>query len=163
QRISPLAAPAIYSIFRYADSYAMHFEVDHFAEMETFGVLNALRFATKNLLTIIETENRSIDWDMHDLVIPLASPLTVSPGEVVRDLVALLAHYRATPPGADRWHVVIAGDFIDFIGMTIAPREALETELTDEERDHGLGGAADHAREKLRRVARRHADIFAEL
>jgi UDP-2,3-diacylglucosamine pyrophosphatase LpxH len=87
------------------------------------------------------------------------------------DLVALVAHYRKTPPKASRWHIVIAGDFIDFIGMTIAPPEErsdalsteLTTELTEEERAHGLGGSSDHAREKLRRVARRHADVFAEL
>lgn len=84
---------------------------------------------------------------------------------VDRDLVDLLAHYRQTPPGADRWRIVIAGDFIDFIGMTVAPddTEALATPLTDEEEQHGIGGAADHARLKLRRVASRHADVFAEL
>lgn len=85
---------------------------------------------------------------------------------VDRDLVALVAFYRKTPPKASRWHIVVAGDFIDFIGMTIAPSSdigAQLTELTEEERAHGLGGAADHAREKLRRVARRHADVFAEL
>jgi UDP-2,3-diacylglucosamine pyrophosphatase LpxH len=82
---------------------------------------------------------------------------------VDRDLIELLAHYRRTPPEADRWHIVIAGDFIDFIGMTIGESAPLATELTEEERLHGLGGAADHAREKLRRVAERHADVFAEL
>jgi hypothetical protein len=84
---------------------------------------------------------------------------------VDRDLVALIAHYRKVPPRAQRWHIVIAGDFIDFIGMAITPGadDPLETELNDEERAHGLGGAADHARAKLRRVARRHAEVFAEL
>lgn len=89
---------------------------------------------------------------------------------VDRDLVALVAHYRNVPPKASRWHIVIAGDFIDFIGMSIAPpnepggaRSTDLTELTEEERAHGLGGASDHAREKLRRVACRHADVFAEL
>jgi UDP-2,3-diacylglucosamine pyrophosphatase LpxH len=83
---------------------------------------------------------------------------------VDRDLVALVAHYRTVPPQGDRWHIVIAGDFIDFIGMTIRDGErALVTQLTDEERAHGLGSAADHACEKLRRVALRHPDIFAEL
>lgn len=82
---------------------------------------------------------------------------------VDRDLVDLLAHYRHTAPGADRWHIVIAGDFIDFIGMTIAPDEPLETSLNEEEHQHGLGGAADHARQKLRRVTHRHADVFAAL
>src|SRR5688500_13721691 len=57
---------------------------------------------------------------------------------VDRDLVALIAHYRKEPPKAQRWHIVIAGDFIDFIGMAITPSadDTLETELNDEERLH---------------------------
>ena len=83
---------------------------------------------------------------------------------VDRDLVHLLAHYRAQKPPADRWRIVIAGDFIDFIGMTVVPEAgALENELTDEERSHGVGNSAAHARLKLARVAARHADVFAEL
>ncbi|MDF2697574.1 MAG: hypothetical protein K0S65_5957, partial [Labilithrix sp.] len=60
---------------------------------------------------------------------------------------------------------VIAGDFIDFIGMTVAPlpTDVLETSLTDEEEQHGVGSACDHARLKLRRVAHRHADVFGAL
>ena len=85
--------------------------------------------------------------------------------EVDRDLIRLLEHYRAQPPSADRWRIVIAGDFIDFIGMTVTPRpsDLVETSLTDEEQQHGLGSACDHARLKLRRVATRHADVFAAL
>lgn len=81
------------------------------------------------------------------------------------DLVRLIGHYRAQKPHADRWRIVIAGDFIDFIGMTVAPLEleALETELTEEERSHGVGNAVDHARLKLARVAKRHADVFGAL
>src|SRR5579859_6775157 len=80
---------------------------------------------------------------------------------VDRDLVALLTHYRATPPAGVRWRIVIAGDFIDFIGMTVhaTHEEELSTEPSEEERAHGLGNAADHARAKLRRVAIRHADV----
>jgi UDP-2,3-diacylglucosamine pyrophosphatase LpxH len=84
-----------------------------------------------------------------------------------RDLVAFLAHYRQAKPQGDRWRFVIAGDFIDFIGMSIAvpstrPGE-LSTEATEEERLHGLGNAPDHALAKMRRVGARHADVFAEL
>jgi UDP-2,3-diacylglucosamine pyrophosphatase LpxH len=84
---------------------------------------------------------------------------------VDRDLVRFLAHYRDAPEGADRWRVVIAGDFIDFIGMQVDPQatDALATALTDEEREHGLGNASDHARAKLRRVAKRHPDVFEAL
>jgi UDP-2,3-diacylglucosamine pyrophosphatase LpxH len=84
---------------------------------------------------------------------------------VDRDLVRLLTHYRAQRPPADRWRIVIAGDFIDFIGMTVAPERStdIETALTEEERDHGVGNAVDHARLKLARVAKRHADVFEAL
>jgi UDP-2,3-diacylglucosamine pyrophosphatase LpxH len=84
---------------------------------------------------------------------------------VDRDLVRLLTHYRAQKPPADRWRIVIAGDFIDFIGMSVEPEsaESVELELTAEERRHGVGNSADHARLKLARVAKRHADIFEAL
>jgi UDP-2,3-diacylglucosamine pyrophosphatase LpxH len=82
------------------------------------------------------------------------------------DLVALIRHYARTPPAADRWRIVIAGDFIDFIGMSMAadPREgALDTAPSEEELLHGLGNASDHARLKLRRVAERHREVFQSL
>lgn len=100
--------------------------------------------------------------DIHDG----AAPRARRSEKVDRDLVGLITHYRHHPsPSADRWRIVIAGDFIDFIGMTVAPRptEAVETSLTAEEEAHGLGSACDHARVKLRRVALRHGDVFAAL
>jgi len=86
--------------------------------------------------------------------------------KVDTDLASLLAHYRGTPPAGKRWRLVIAGDFIDFIGMTILPRgdaAALDTEPSEEEREHGLGNASDHARVKLRAVAARHRVVFDAL
>lgn len=83
---------------------------------------------------------------------------------VDRDLVAMIEHYRTAPARAGRWRMVIAGDFVDFIGITLPSCEVeLETEPSDEERAHGLGNAPDHARLKLRRVAERHRAIFAAL
>ena len=83
-RVQKLAVPALYAVFEYSQEYPTHFAVDHSATIETTGTLNALRFITKNLLAILEEEQRSIDWDMHDLVVPLATPLQVSAGDVVR-------------------------------------------------------------------------------
>src|ERR1700689_3683714 len=80
-----------------------------------------------------------------------------------RALVLFLAHSRKEKPRGERWRIVIAGDFIDFIGMAIAVPDELETTPSVEERAHGLGNRSDHARLKLRRVAIRHADVFAEL
>lgn len=84
--------------------------------------------------------------------------------EIDRDLISFLSHYRQEKPAGDRWRIVIAGDFIDFIGMTIIPgEELLDTEQTEEERKHGVGNASDHARLKLRRVRDRHRAFFEVL
>lgn len=83
-----------------------------------------------------------------------------------QDLVQLLSHYRRTraPSGAGLWRLVIAGDFVDFIGITIrGDGETLETALSEEEGANGVGNAADHARLKLRRVVARHPEVFAAL
>ena len=71
-----------------------------------------------------------------------------------RDLVQLIDHYRAHPRTGSRWRLVIAGDFIDFIGMTVRPDEpaTLHTPLNDEERSHGLGSAADRELRKARQA-----------
>ncbi len=82
---------------------------------------------------------------------------------VDQDLVALLSHYRKEVLPRGRWRVVIAGDFIDFIGMSVKSAGTMSLALTDEEVLHGLGGAEEHSREKLRRVAARHEDVFREL
>jgi len=84
--------------------------------------------------------------------------------QVDHDLTMLLRHYRKTPPLGDRWRLVIAGDFIDFIGMALPPGvEELTTSPNEEELAHGLGNAEDHARIKMRRVGERHGEVFTAL
>jgi UDP-2,3-diacylglucosamine pyrophosphatase LpxH len=83
---------------------------------------------------------------------------------VDEDLVKLITHYRAVAPPIDHWHLVVAGDFIDFAGMAVrAEGVDLATECNDEEREHGLGNAVDHVRVKLRLVVERHRDVFDAL
>ncbi|MGO9838349.1 MAG: hypothetical protein ACLP1X_29565 [Polyangiaceae bacterium] len=80
------------------------------------------------------------------------------------DLASLLAHYRTTPCRGTRWRLVIAGDFIDFVGMAILAREGdVGIEPSAEERAHGMGNAAHHGRLKLRAVATRHRVVFEAL
>ena len=80
------------------------------------------------------------------------------------DLVNLIAYYRSVPPPSDRWRLVVAGDFIDFVGMTVrAEGVELQTERSEEEREHGLGNAVDHVRIKLKLVVERHRDVFDAL
>lgn len=109
--------------------------------------------------------------DVHlgaDLV-QYARPWTVSRLREVlridRELAAMLAHYRAHRDPERPWKLIIAGDLIDFMGMSIAPHEELplETPLSEEEQSHGLGSARDHAAHKMRAVAQRHDLVFREL
>jgi UDP-2,3-diacylglucosamine pyrophosphatase LpxH len=83
---------------------------------------------------------------------------------VDEDLVKLITHYRTVVPPGDRWRLVVAGDFIDFVGMAVrAEGVELATERSDEEREHGLGNAVDHVRVKLQLVVERHRDVFDAL
>ncbi len=80
------------------------------------------------------------------------------------ELVSLLDWYRDRPQDGRPWRLVIAGDLVDFVGMSVsAPPGHLELELSDEERMHGLGSSVDHTLWKLRRVAEHHRDVFAAL
>src|SRR5689334_21796151 len=98
-----------------------------------------------------------------------ARPWTVSRLREVlrvdRELSAMLDHYRQHSEAGRPWTLIIAGDLVDFMGMSIAPREGtqLETPLNDEELLHGLGSTRDHAEHKMRAVAERHDLVFKKL
>ncbi|HEY8946292.1 MAG TPA: metallophosphoesterase [Polyangiaceae bacterium] len=69
-----------------------------------------------------------------------------------RDLAALLDWYRTHPHAGRPWRLVIAGDFIDFAGMSVPYELATETAPNEEEKLNGLGNARGHSLAKLRLV-----------
>jgi UDP-2,3-diacylglucosamine pyrophosphatase LpxH len=85
--------------------------------------------------------------------------------EVDYNLASMLDHYSNNAGPDWKWTLVIAGDLVDFIGMSISADEAIElqTPLSEEEMEHGLGSAADHAVHKIHAVARRHPLVFSKL
>ncbi len=83
--------------------------------------------------------------------------------KVDRDLTAMLEHYRACADPERPWRLVIAGDLVDLVGMSIAPGPDAGLSLTREEKRHGLGSSAAHAAAKMRAVAERHAGVFDRL
>lgn len=87
--------------------------------------------------------------------------------EIDADLAACIAHYTRIMPGplAVRWRLIIVGDFVDFVGMSIDPRpgDRLATELSPSEAQYGLGGAEDRVLLKLARAEERHPDVFDAL
>jgi UDP-2,3-diacylglucosamine pyrophosphatase LpxH len=66
-------------------------------------------------------------------------------------------------PNREPVRFVIAGDFVDFIGMSLPAPADRSVELTAEERRHGLGSTKEHAVIKVQAVAERHAPIFAAM
>jgi UDP-2,3-diacylglucosamine pyrophosphatase LpxH len=97
--------------------------------------------------------------DLNDFGLPIRRSRRVD-----QDLVKLITYYRTAAPSVDRWRLVVAGDFIDFVGMAVrAEGVGLATERSDEEREHGLGSAVDHVRVKLRLVSERHGEVFDAL
>ena len=87
--------------------------------------------------------------------------------EIDRDLASCIAHYARTPPGpgAQRWRLIVVGDFVDFVGMSVDPRpgDQLATELTESERIYGMGGQEDRVLLKLARAEERHPEVFDAL
>ncbi|MEX0793313.1 MAG: methyltransferase domain-containing protein [Pirellulaceae bacterium] len=50
-------------------------------QIDQKGILNAIRFVTKNVLTILPDENRDIPWHNQYLVVPLEQPIEVHVGD----------------------------------------------------------------------------------
>lgn len=80
-----------------------------------------------------------------------------------RELAALLDWYRERPRQSRPWRLVIAGDLVDFVGMSVSGQGQLETVPNDDEQSHGLGSAVDHTLAKLALVAEHHREVFAAL
>lgn len=79
-------------------------------------------------------------------------------------LAALLDFYRDHPENGRPWRLVIAGDFVDFVGMSVSPpREGTSTAPDEDDVAFGLGNAEDHTIYKLRCVARHHRVVFEAL
>jgi len=79
-----LAQPGVYSIIDFSQPVDSLIAWEGQFLVEKAGSLNALRFITKNVLTIIEERGTTIDWLNHYMMLPLARPLEVQPGDVVQ-------------------------------------------------------------------------------
>jgi UDP-2,3-diacylglucosamine pyrophosphatase LpxH len=93
-----------------------------------------------------------------------ATSWLLAEAEVDQRLVAMLDHYRLQQTPGRSWRLIIAGDFLDLVGVSLSPRgEHVVTKPTAEEERHGLGSAADHVVQKLHAIVARHPTVFAAL
>ena len=79
-----LAAPGVYSILDFNGPVPMDIAWEGRFLVEKAGRLNALRFITKNVLSIIEERGTTIDWLNHYMTLPLAQPVDVQAGDIVQ-------------------------------------------------------------------------------
>jgi UDP-2,3-diacylglucosamine pyrophosphatase LpxH len=92
------------------------------------------------------------------------APQRAADGDVRdRQLAAFFDWYRLNRQRGLPWKLVIAGDFVDFVGMSVPPPPAMPTPPNSDELTFGLGGAEDHTIYKLRCVARWHRAVFESL
>ena len=79
-----LAQPAVYSVLDFAGPVDKLIAWQGSFIVEQDGSLNALRFVTKNVLSIVQESGSTIDWLNHYMTLPLARALDVVAGDVVQ-------------------------------------------------------------------------------
>ena len=77
-------------------------------------------------------------------------------------LVSFLDWHAAHRTGGKPWRLVLNGDIVDFVAITLVPEEA-PFAISDEERELGLAPSEPKCVWKLRRTAQRHPEVFDAL
>jgi predicted RNA methylase len=114
-----LAQPGVYSIMDFSQPVGDAIAWEGQFRMEQGGRLNALRFITKNVLSIVEERGTTIDWLNHYMMLPLATPLDVQAGDIVQVSFA----YRAggSIPSLE---ASMRAEVVERAGLTVRARDA---------------------------------------
>jgi len=86
-----LGQPAVYSVIDFSQPVDSVFAWEGAIMIEKGGLLNAMRFITKNVLAIVQEQSTTIDWLNHYMTLPLANPMQVAAG----DMLHVAFQYRA--------------------------------------------------------------------
>jgi predicted RNA methylase len=78
-----LASPTVYSTLDLSKPNTPEIQWQGTFTVNSNGVVNALRFITKNILAVIPEQNTSIDWLIDYLVLPLSDPIEAGAGDVI--------------------------------------------------------------------------------
>lgn len=79
-----LSQPSVYSILDFSSDTAETIQWEGCFTMSQAGKVNALRFITKNILTVLMKQGTTIDWLNHYMVLPLAETVDVDAGDFLR-------------------------------------------------------------------------------
>jgi protein arginine N-methyltransferase 1 len=86
-----LAPPSVYSILDFSQPTDTRIAWEGKFLVEKSGVVNAMRFITKNVLAVVSEENATIDWLNHYMTLPLQQGIQCKAGDVLQ----VGFHYRA--------------------------------------------------------------------
>jgi protein arginine N-methyltransferase 1 len=76
-----MAAPSVYTILDFTQPVAEEISWQGAFDIERDGTVNALRFITKNILSVVMEQSTTIDWLNHYLSLPLAEAVNVKAGD----------------------------------------------------------------------------------
>ncbi len=79
-----LAAPVVYQLLAYNESMPERCVWNGVTNAAEDGVMNGLRFITKNILAVLQEKQTAIDWHSQYLILPLARPLKVAQGDIIQ-------------------------------------------------------------------------------
>ena len=83
-RTRALGTPIIFQSASYGDRLSLDCSWAGTLTITESGKLNALRFITKNILAIVQAQQRTVDWTNQYLVVPLDAPVQVQRGQETR-------------------------------------------------------------------------------
>jgi predicted RNA methylase len=78
-----LAQPAVYAVIDFTQPNGLSYAWQGKFVVERDGTVNAMRFITKNILSVVEERATTIDWLNHYMVLPLARPVHARAGDVL--------------------------------------------------------------------------------
>jgi predicted RNA methylase len=79
-----LAAPSVYSTLDFTTDNTLEISWEGTLTIEKRGVVNSLRFITKNILAVVMEQSSTIDWLNRYMSFPLRSPIDVEAGDKLR-------------------------------------------------------------------------------
>ena len=90
-RTIELALPTVYSTLDFTQHNALEIQWEGTFVLESDGMVNALRFITKNILAVVPEQSATIDWFIDYLVLPLREPVEAKAGDVLKVAFRYLA------------------------------------------------------------------------
>ena len=82
-RTLELGEPVIYHSASYEDDYSLDCSWEGMLSFTTPGQFNAIRVITKNIVAVLEEQQRAAHWSSQYLVVPIDKPMQVAPGQKV--------------------------------------------------------------------------------